>query len=302
MSLNFQHLRAFYAVASDRSVTRAANRLGVSQPTLSKQVKALEDRYQVKLIEGVRPPLELTAAGLALFERARRLFETSADIEALLGETPPEAGGLLRIGTDSPPYAADLISAYQQQSPNLDFKVTIANARETNELLMGASVDIAIVCEPIGDNQYTYQPFYEDELIAVVPANWKTAHEGRFELNCLPHEILLVREVSSRTRSTMNRVLEAEGIPTGRVMEFHTREMIREAVAQGIGVTFMFARECPPDERLLRLPFDVRTPAARITGYIACRSERRRHPAIRKAFDIASVMTRLKGEPRLLSA
>ena len=96
MSLNFQHLRAFYAVASDRSVTRAASRLGVSQPTLSKQVKALEDRYQVKLIEGARPPLALTAAGQALFERARTLFDVSSDIEALLGETPPEHGGLIR--------------------------------------------------------------------------------------------------------------------------------------------------------------------------------------------------------------
>lgn len=302
MALNFQHLRAFYAVASDRSVTRAANRLGVSQPTLSKQVKALEDRYQVKLIEGARPPLELTAAGQVLFERARKLFEVSDDIEALLGDTPPEDGGLIRIGTDSPPYAADLIAAYQQQSPNLDFRVTIANARETNELLMAASVDLAIVCEPIGNNEYTYQPFYEDELIAVVPAGWQVPNEGRFELNCLPDQILLVREATSRTRATMNLVLEAADVATGRIMEFHTREMIREAVAQGIGITFMFARECPPDPRLLRLPLDLRTSAAKITGYIACRSERRRHPAIRKAFDIAGVMAKLSDEPRRLSA
>lgn len=288
MTVNFQHLRAFYAVASDRSVTRAANRLGVSQPTLSKQVKALEERYQVKLIEGVRPPLELTAAGDALFQRARRLFELSDDIEALLGVTPPEAGGMLRVGTDSPPYAADLIAAYMARSPQLDFKVTIANARDTNALLMAASVDVAVVCEPIGDNDYTYQPFYEDELVAVVPRGWREPHDGRFELNCLPSQILLVREPTSRTRATMNSLLEEQGVPTSRVMEFHTREMIREAVAQGIGVTFMFARECPPDDRLTVLPLDVRSAAARVTGYIACRSERRKHPAVRRAFEIAA--------------
>jgi DNA-binding transcriptional LysR family regulator len=298
MNVNFQHLRAFYAVASDGSVTRAANRLGVSQPTLSKQVKALEDRYQVKLIEGSRPPLTLTAAGQALFERARRLFDVSADIEALLGETPPEEGGLLRVGTDSPPYAADLIAAYMRQSPNLDFKVTIANARETNDLLISAAVDIAIVCEPIGHNDYTYKPFYEDEMVAVVPRGWDVPHDGRFEINCLPSQVLLVRETTSRTRATMNRVLEDAGLPSGRVMEFHTREMIREAVAQGIGVTFMFARECPPDERLQVLPLDIRTPAAKITGYIACRSERRRHPAIRKAFEIAASLSGRSPAPR----
>lgn len=177
--------------------------------------------------------------------------------------------------------------------------MTIGNARETNELLMAATIDIAAVCEPIGNNEYTDQRYDEDELIAVVPAGWRVPNDGRFELTCLADQILLVRETTSRTRATMNRVLEAGNVAAGRMMEFHTREkiceMIREAVAQGIGISFMFAQECSQDPRLMRLPLDLQTAAARITGYIVCRSKRRPHPAFGKAFDIAGVMTRLGG-------
>ncbi|MND31970.1 HTH-type transcriptional activator CmpR [compost metagenome] len=290
MAVNFQQLRSFHAVASDRSVTRAANRLAMTQPTLSKQIKDLEARYQVQLFSGSRPPLTLTTAGEALFEKTRCLFQTSADIEAMLGDTPPEEGGLLRIGTDSPPYAADLIAAYAREAPNLDFKVTIGNAKDTNQLLMNASVDIAVVCEPIGHNDYTYRPFYEDRLVAIAAVDAPEAESPIFDPGLLSRRVLLTREPGSRTRRAMERLLEASNIQPFRVMEVHTREMIRETVARDLGVSFMFARECPPDARIRVMELDVEPALIRVSGYIACRTERRRHPAIRRALELAECL------------
>lgn len=288
MAVNYQQLRTFHAVASDRSITRAANRLAISQPTLSKQLKELQDRYQVQLFTGNRPPLTLTPEGEALFAKTRALFDISEEIEGLLGQTPPEEGGLLRIGTDSPPYAADLIAAFAKAAPKVDFKVTIANARETNQLLMNASVDLAIVCEPIGHNDYTYRPFYEDRLVAVLPAGSPLANADVFEMASLADQRFLLREPTSRTRAATERLFEAHGAAPARIMEFHTREMIREAVARDLGMSFMFERECPPDARIATLPIASDDPATRIAGYIACRTERRRHPAIRAALEIAA--------------
>ena len=123
MSVNFLHLRSFYAVASERSVSKAARRLNISQPTLSKQLKALEDRYKVKLIEGARPPLTLTSAGRALYEKAENLFGIADEIGALLGEDDIDSGALLRLGTDSPPYAAEFMAAFKAEVPNAQFRV-----------------------------------------------------------------------------------------------------------------------------------------------------------------------------------
>ena len=102
-------------------------------------------------------------------------------------------------------------------------------------------------------------------------------------------QTFLVREATSRTRAASERLFEAHEVAPKRTMEFHTREMIREAVARELGLTFMYQRECPPDTRLAVLPIESDHPGTRIAGYIACRTERRRHPAIRKALELASL-------------
>ncbi|MFZ4109651.1 MAG: LysR family transcriptional regulator, partial [Polymorphobacter sp.] len=290
MSVNFNHLRSFYAVASDRSVTRAARRLNISQPTLSKQLKALEDRYKVKLIEGTRPPLTLTSAGEALFERAKVLFAVAEEIDAILGEDDLESGAILRLGTDSPPFAAEFMAAFQQKVPQVRFRVTIANALQTNELLMKAQVDLAIICEPKVDPDYSYVPLYQDRLVAIVPAFWPDDGRTEMPLDAIADAILLVRESSSRTLASTNRLLAEAGVSPGRTMELHSREMIREGVAHGLGISLMFERECPPDNRIRILPISTRSAATKVEGYLALRTERRRMPLMKEALKVAAEM------------
>jgi len=291
VSVNFLHLRSFYAVASERSVSKAARRLNISQPTLSKQLKALEDRYKVKLIEGMRPPLTLTSAGRALYEKAERLFGIADEIGALLGEDDIDSGALLRLGTDSPPYAAEFMAAFKASVPNAHFRVTIANAMQTNELLLKAQIDIGIICEPPIESDYTYTPLYTDRLVAIVPASWPDDGRKTLPLARIAEEVVLVREGTSRTLAAMNRLLTEEGLTPGRTMELHTREMIREAVAQGLGMSLMFAKECPPDSRIRVLPLETNSSVIAVKGYLAVRSERRRMPLIRQSMETARQMS-----------
>ncbi len=290
MSVNFNHLRSFYAVASERSVTRAARRLGISQPTLSKQLKALEERYKVNLIEGTRPPLTLTTAGLALFDRAQALFGVAEEIDALLREDDLDSGSILRLGTDSPPFAAKFMAAFQANKPQTRFRVTIANALQTNDLLMKAQVDLAIICEPKLDPDYSYVPIYEDRLVVIVPAMWPDNGLATMPLAAIADATMLVRESTSRTLAATNRLLAEGGISPGRTMELHSREMIREGVAHGLGISLMFERECPPDIRIKTLPLETAPAAARVEGYLAFRTERRRMPMMKEALKIADEM------------
>lgn len=290
MSVNFLHLRSFYAVACERSVSQAARRLNISQPTLSKQLKALEDRHKVKLIEGTRPPLTLTSAGRALFEKAERLFGIADEIGALLDEDDIGSGALLRLGTDSPPHAAEFMAAFKATVPSAHFRVTMANALQTNELLLKAQIDIGIICEPPIDQDYTYAPLYRDRLVAILPAAWPHDGAAPMPLARIEREVLLLREATSRTLAATNRLLAEAGAAPVRTMELHTREMIREAVAQGLGMSLMFEKECPPDSRIRVLPLDTASPAAQVSGYLAVRTERKRMPLIRQALAIACRM------------
>lgn len=297
VAVNHQHLRAFYAIATEGSFSRAARRLNVAQPTLSQQIKALENRHQAVLFDGRRPPLRLTPVGQELLSLTQRMFATSDEIEQLLDGDWKRTSSLVRIGADSPIYAARLAKALVQERPELSIEVRIDNARETLRNLRDATVDVAIVSDPAVDGQFFYQPLFADNLKVAVSRSHRFARAASFPLSCLKQERLLIREAASKTRAAMDMLLGATGAAVGKVSELHSREAIREAVALGIGVSFFFSSECPPDNRLVFLAPEPQPDGAQLTGYVICRLERRRTPLMRAALAAATTLQGLSPLP-----
>jgi DNA-binding transcriptional LysR family regulator len=277
MSVNHQHLRAFHAIATEGSISRAARRLNVAQPTLSQQLKALEERHQAALFDGRKPPLRLTTFGRQLFDLTQKLFVTSQDIETLLREPEGRMTTDLRLGSDSPFFAVRLAAAIRERNPAMSMRVRIGNAVETFSWLRDAQIDIGIVSDPPGDNAFSYEPLFSDTLVVAVPKTNPLAKLHVFPLSALAGERLLARESSSRTRMASEALLQAHNVMPKETMELHTRETIREGVAIGLGLSLFFSLECPPDERIAFLPLDVdNTNLSRLTGYVVCLSEKRR--------------------------
>jgi DNA-binding transcriptional LysR family regulator len=101
---------------------------------------------------------------------------------------------------------------------------------------------------------------------------------------------LTARKALSRTLVATKRLLTEAAISPGRTMELHTREMIREGVAHGLGVSLMFERECPPVSRIRILPIESRSGTVQVQGYLAIRTERRRMPLMKAALKVAAEM------------
>src|SRR5262249_6597093 len=137
-----------------------------------KQIKQLEERYKIALIEGSRPPLSLTPAGLALFERAEVLFGAAHEIDSILGADDVDGLRILRLGTEGPAYAAEFLAGLTRRVPDLQYRVTVANAVNTTELLTSAQIDLGIIGEPMIQPDYTYVPLFIDRLVAIVPSAW----------------------------------------------------------------------------------------------------------------------------------
>lgn len=295
--MNHQHLRAFHAIAAEGSFSRAARRLNVAQPTLSQQIKALENRHQAPLFEGRRPPLKLTSMGQQLFALTQRMFATSDEIDQLLERGVDEVSPSIRIGADSPVYAVRLAQALIRARPDGGAEVRIDNARETLRHLRDATVDVAILSDPPLDGQFFYEPLFADYLKVAVPADHPFAVASAYPLAALAYEQLLLREPASKTRAATEMLLAAAEVAPSRVIEVHSREAIREAVALGMGVSLFFSSECPPDSRLAYLASDPHLGRAQLTGYVVCRLERRRTAMMRAVLQAAESLKRLSPLP-----
>lgn len=290
MAANYQHLRAFYAIAVEGGVTRAARRLNVSQPTLSQQLKALEARHGVSLFEGRKTPLKLSSAGRDLFALTQRLFTTASDIDDMLGETAGLTGGVLRLGSDSPFYAAKIVDLFRRRHPRTGIQIRIGNAQEVMQWLGEAQIDAALASDPPGDATFSYDPLYTDSLTCALPLCHRLAALAAVPIKCLADEALLFRERSSKTRAFTERALADAGILPGTFLEFQGRETIREAIALGLGISVFFSSECPPDARIDYRPLDTGERQYQLRGFLLCKSERRRSALMRALKEIVGVI------------
>ncbi|WP_205686789.1 LysR substrate-binding domain-containing protein [Caulobacter flavus] len=274
MAANYQHLRAFHAIALEGSVTRAARRLNVAQPTLSQQLKALEERHGVSLFESRRSPLKLTSAGNGLFALTERLFAAAADVDDMLGEVVSLNGGSLRIGGDCPPQVARMVARFRACNPAARVQVRMGNARETMRWLAEAEIDAAITSDPPVDSQFTYDPLYSDHLSVALPADHPLTALETTPIERLGEETLLIREATSKTRAFTEQALDSAGIEVRETLELQSRETIREAVALGLGVSVFFSSECPPDPRIVYRRLSGQVRERPLHGYLVCQQDR----------------------------
>jgi LysR family transcriptional regulator, low CO2-responsive transcriptional regulator len=297
VNVNHQHLHAFHVIAMEGSISRAARRLNMAQPTLSQQLKALESRHQAALFTGRKPPLRLTALGQQLFDLTQKLFQASQDVENLLRDPERRVTTQICPGSDSPFFAVRLAAAIRSRNPATIIRVRNGNAVETFSWLRDGKIDVGIVSDPPGDNAFAYEPLFSDRLIVAIPKSHPLAKQSVFPLSALACERLLLREPTSRTRTAIEELLLAFEVRPAEVMELHTRETIREGIAIGLGVGIFFSLDCPPDNRICLLPLDVDFNRSRLTGYVVCLSERRRSPLMRSVMDAAGELRTMSPLP-----
>jgi len=286
--VNFQHIRAFHAVAKHRSVVQAARVLGVSQPTLSQQIKALEDRHRARLFERTGRHLTLTTLGVELFAAAVRLMASMDDVENVLKQAGGvELGGRLQVGADGPQHAAAILAEFRKRHPAPKITLVVANATQTMHNLVEGRVDLAIVANPPGEAGIVYQPIGFDPLHVLMPMQHRFSQLAEVPLVALSAEILLTREPQSRTRALVEQLLDEANVYPRETIEFGPREAIREAIARDMGLGIFVSSECGSDARLTCRPLATHGKQAGLTEYVICKQDRRHQGAIRAFLDIA---------------
>ncbi|SRR5579859_110391 len=284
-SINIALLRSFHYVALQGSFSRAARVMNVTQPTLSQQVKLLEETYGVRLLERTGRGAQPTTLGKALFEVTHRLFEVEQEAAELLTGAKRLTSGRILIGADGPFHVVPLIRRFQQLHPGPEVVLSLGNSTAMLADLLSTKLDVVLVADLPGDSRLFAVPLRRDPVLAMLPAGHSLARRRALRLQDLGGELLIMRELGSVTRKVVERGFAEADLVPGRVMEIGSREAVREAVAAGMGVGFVSASETMPDPRVALLPvYGVRMD---IDEYAVCLRERRNLATVKAFLQVA---------------
>lgn len=290
-SINFAQLRAFHAVAVEGGFTKAARVLNISQPTLSQEVKALEETHGVRLLDRSRRGVRPTAVGETLLAVTRRLFTAEQEALHLLAGAHHLEGGSLTLGADSPAHVMPLLAEFSRRHPGTKVAMSMGNSTDLLAGVNDSRLDVVVLADVPGDSRLHFMPLRRDPVCALVAVGHPFARRRAIRLTDLAGERLVLREPGSMTRRLVERALGEAEVEGGARMEIATREAVIEAVATGLGVGFVSLAEFPGDPRVALV--HLVEPRIEMDEYVVCLRDRRRLGAVRAFLEVARELTGL---------
>ncbi|MBG4737664.1 LysR family transcriptional regulator [Pseudomonas aeruginosa] len=284
MSVSHAQLKAFHAVAVYGSFTRAAERLFLTQPAVSDQVRKLEERYGVLLFHRNKRSVRLSELGERLLAVTQRLFAIEAEAEELLSASSALQTGTLTLAVDAPVHVLPQIARFCERYPGIAVRVETGNTDESLQRLFSYQADLALLGRDVSDERLLSLTLRNDPIVAFVSLSHPWAGREsirRADLDGMP---LVLREQGSVTRQTLEEEMSRAGLRIRPAIQVEGREASREAVVAGIGVGGVSAAECGADTRVHALP--IVDCQRRLTETLVCLREQRSRRIVETFLDL----------------
>lgn len=282
--MRLTQLRSFHAVATTGSFTRAAESLHVSQPTVTTQVGQLEALYKVELFYRTGRRVAPTEMGERLLQLSRQIFSLESEAIELLRESGELRTGHLRVAAVGPSHVTRMLVAFNQRYPGVKVSVSTGNSQDVLDRLLDYSADVGVLAQVSGDPRFVSVPYSEHPIVIFCSSEHRFARRRSIRTAELEGEKLILREPGSTTRKAIESALRAADVTPEVVMEVGSREIIREAVAQGVGIAAVSEVEFIPGPGL----HSVRLDDAKVRTYahVVCLAERRDTRMVRSFFEV----------------
>jgi DNA-binding transcriptional LysR family regulator len=239
LHLNLRQLRIFTAVADAGSTTAAATQVGLSQSATSAALNEFEHLLGARLFDRVGKRLLLNDTGRALLPQARALLDTAVGIERELKEpaTHLRVGASTTIGNYLLPA---LVAGYQRAWPTAQIDLRIGNTRDVGTLVSKFEVDVGLIEGPCHERDVRVEPWRDDQMVIVCSPRHPILRGGRkrrVSVEALRKEAWLLREPGSGTRETVEQTLLPHLHQLREGIQFGSTEAIKQAAAEGLGLT-----------------------------------------------------------------
>ena len=234
-------LKVFLTVATERSFSRAGEKLLRTQPAISIAIQRLESDLKEKLIDRSGRELLLTDAGRVVLEYARRFQNLEADLENSLRELKDNYAGRLSIGANESMalYLIQHIARYRRLFPKVKIQVRRSESSKIPSQLLDGELELGVVSYDPADDHLLSEVIYTDRLALIVSPQHRFANRSEVSIAELDMETFIAHNVLSPYREAVLREFQRYKVPLNMDVEMPTVETIRKLVQGNEGVAFL---------------------------------------------------------------
>ena len=245
--MKLKQLEVFVAVADQKSFSKAAKILYLTQPTISAYISSLENELNAKLFVRNTKEIHVTEEGICLYQYAREMLALQNKIMEVFKTDSQKAETRLVVAASTVPsryLLPDILAVYKEKYPHGQLEIRESDSARVIEDVARHVVDIGFTGTALENRVCRYIPFYEDELVIIMPntERYRRILEEESNLNWICREPFLMREEGSGTRKEAEKQLKAAGVDIGQIhvaASVESTETIKRSVKNGIGITMI---------------------------------------------------------------
>jgi DNA-binding transcriptional LysR family regulator len=242
--MDLYHLWLFHNVSQNLSFTKTAEALHISQPTISMQVKKLEDEVGLKLFERYGRNIYLTQYGEILYSYSQKIFNLVEEMKAEIHSIKGEMFGKLNIGASNTPgiyILPDIMGTFKEKYPNVKTNLHIGNTYEIQSMMVLNQVDIAVIGGELDLPKSFYaEKLIDDLMVLVVSPNHPLANYDYIDRRLLANQMYIAHESNSNLYNAIEKIVKKNlKLPFNTAMTLGSVDAIKHAVAANLGISIV---------------------------------------------------------------
>lgn len=260
--MEFRQLESFCAVVRYQSFTKAAEKLYISQPTISTHIRMLEQEFNSRLIIRTTKNIEITPHGKELFACAQKIFTLKND---LIQKWSEENKKIIRIGASTIPadyILPEVLPLFCQKYPDIQLHIHQNDSGNILQSILSGKFTIGMVGMKSFEKELDFVPFFHDEIVMITPKQEKFLHFSKKAFNqddlisLLKKETIILREQGSGSKKRLESYFEQINLSEKSlniIARLNDQESIKKLVTSGLGISFISAKAITDADNLLTI-------------------------------------------------
>lgn len=240
--MDIQHLKYFVEVAKQKNFTKASQILLVSQPSISKMIKSLEDELDVTLLDRSERKIELTDAGVIVYEQALKILQSVEDVYFSVNELVQVKKGTIKLGlmpTTGVILFPKLLAGFKKDYPQIDIQMVEYNAKQLKQKVEQGNIDLGITVLPVNPQLYETIPLLSEELVVLVDNEHWLVNNESVCLSDLKKESFILLTEDFALHDVVEQACLQSGFEPKVAYKSSLWDLIGEMVATKLGISLI---------------------------------------------------------------